>query len=146
MPHITGKITNNGCYTIVHVSLSKAHEDVLVKLNLPVPPPHTCVGLLDTGATASAISPQVVKALALVPTGRTRVLTPSTGSVPHETFKYDVSLHIFEPKSKYLLTRAIAVSESDLEAQGFDVLVGMDILGHCLFVLDGITGDFKLGI
>ncbi len=38
----------------------------------------------------------------------------------------------------------VAVIESELEVQGFQVLVGRDVLENCLLVYDGQTGIFTL--
>jgi hypothetical protein len=143
---VNGKAALSGCTIPIYLTVSKAHEDVLKSTKQPVPPPYIGTGLIDTGAMMSCIDPQVVKRLRLVPTGRMNVLTPSTGATPHATLKYDVSMHIFEPKSNYMLSRAVAVAESELQPQGLDAIIGMDVLSHCLLIVDGTCGEFKLGI
>lgn len=81
--------------------------------------------------------------LGLTPTGTTPILTPSTGGQPVDAAQYDVSLFLFHQKATMRLG-TVAVIESELEVQGFQVLVGRDVLENCLLVYDGQTGIFTL--
>jgi len=73
------------------------------------------------------------------------MLTPSTGKKPEVADQYDVSLFIYGAVGEaplYYLT--LGVAASDLQHQGFEALVGRDILGRCLFTYNGATGMFTL--
>ena len=72
--------------------------------------------------------------------------TPSTGEQAASADQYDVSLMVLSaPNVPPLMHRNIAVLESKLlNAQGFHVLLGRDILSGCLLTYDGLNGLFSL--
>ena len=58
--------------------------------------------------------------------------------------QYDVSLQIVTSEPSDAFKRSVLpVVASDLVIQGFDVLLGRDILEECLLVYDGIMGTFS---
>lgn len=77
--------------------------------------------LIDTGATISCISKDVVKTLKLQPIGVDRVSTPSGTAVLN---KYLINISF----KKNMIFKNIFVLESEIGNQGIDLLVGMDIL------------------
>ena len=77
--------------------------------------------LIDTGATISCISKDVVKKLKLQPIGVDRVSTPS-GTAVLNKYLIDISF------KKKMIFKNIFVLESEIGNQGIDLLVGMDIL------------------
>jgi len=83
--------------------------------------------------------------MGLQPTGSIPILTPSTGATPTQVNTYDVSLTVplGTPGSSFLLG-AIQVFESSLNVQGFQALIGRDVLKNCLFVYDGRNSLFSL--
>jgi Aspartyl protease len=102
-------------------------------------------GLLDTGASISAIDTDIVQNLGLQPTGATLIHTPSTGVTPYQTSTYDIRIVIFGSVTAHsFILPAVAVTESALKDFGFQVLIGRDVLVHCLFVYDGRANIFSL--
>lgn len=77
--------------------------------------------LIDTGATISCISKDVVKTLKLQPIGIDKVSTPS-GTAVLNKYLIDISF------KKNMIFKNIFVLESEIGNQGIDLLVGMDIL------------------
>lgn len=77
--------------------------------------------LIDTGATISCISKDVVKTLKLQPIGVDRVSTPS-GTAVLNKYLIDISF------KKNMIFKNIFVLESEIGNQGIDLLAGMDIL------------------
>lgn len=101
-------------------------------------------GLLDTGASNTAVDPSVLTALGLTPTGTCLVNTPTTGATPQTTDLYDVSFVIPAPQGIPLFSQTLPVMASSLlETQGFHALIGRDILSQCVFVYNG-SGFFTL--
>ena len=84
--------------------------------------------LWDTGATNTCISNQVVEELALVPTGKKNMHTPS-GSKEVSTYLINIKL----PNNVNM--NDIEVCDSDIGNQGIALLIGMDIIG---------LGDFSV--
>lgn len=93
-----------------------------------------CRAIWDTGATGSMISSDVAEKLKLKPCGETRILGVH-GSQKAKVYKVDI---VF-PAAQVILP-GIRVSEAD-SGGGFDLLVGMDIIGKGMF---GIYGDGEL--
>lgn len=90
-----------------------------------------CRAIWDTGATGSMIAANVAEKLKLKPCGETRIFGVH-GSQKAKVYTVDV---VF-PRAKVKLP-GIRVSEAD-DGGGFDILVGMDIIGRGMF---GIYGN-----
>ena len=128
----------------LYVGVSVPRENALKTAGLAVPPPVLVKGLVDTGASISGVDPETIQKLGLVPTGVASVLTPSTGDVPHETRSYDVRLIIPATPASWVL-HALPIIESSLkQKQGFEVLLGRDVLSECLLHYDGRSKIFSL--
>lgn len=91
------------------------------------------IGLWDTGASASCISIDVAKQLALIPTGRQRILTPG-GVSDVNTYMIDVIL----PNNVRI--NNVVVSDSQIGNQGIGMLIGMDIIGMGSFAVTTTKG------
>lgn len=75
----------------------------------------------DTGATGTAITSKVVKALGLIPTGQSRVST-AAGVVLQNTYSINVML----PNN--LTVEGVVVTEVPALSDGCEALIGMDII------------------
>lgn len=82
--------------------------------------------------------------LNLTPTGSVFMNTPSTGTIPHRANQYDVSLTLVHPTIG-LTFAAVPVIEAHRATQGIQGLIGRDILANCLFIYNGLDGNFVLG-
>lgn len=126
------------------VSVSLPRRAALTAANQLVPNPIQIRGLLDTGASNTAIDPSVLTALGLTPTGTALVNTPTTGNAPQTVDQYDVGFVIPGPDGGHLFSQILPVIASELLAsQGFHALIGRDILSQCVFVYNG-SGFFTL--
>lgn len=146
MPHLTLPLSpQGGCRVQVGVGITEARVKALAAKGESPPAVQVVTALIDTGASISAIDFSIVKALGLTPRGVTPVHTPSTGPKPVSTFLYDVTVFLYDAQTQYLVDRAIPVIGSQLKVQGFEVLLGRDILQDCFFMYDGRAGQFTLG-
>ncbi len=84
--------------------------------------------LWDTGATCSCISNDVVKQLALIPTGKVNISTPS-GVSERNTYLVDLNL----PNN--VTINDLVVADSEIGSQSIGMLIGMDIINQ---------GDFSV--
>jgi hypothetical protein len=126
------------------VSVSQPRRAALLAAKQPVPNPVQIRGLLDTGASGTAIDPSVLTTLGLTPTGTTLVSTPTTGATPQTVEQYDIGIVIPAPSGAPLFGQTLPVIASELLlAQGFHALIGRDILSQCVFVYNG-SGFFTL--
>jgi hypothetical protein len=145
VPHLTLAVSPGGPLIDLFVGVSAPRQAALQKAGQTVPPPVRARFMIDTGASNTVIDPAILNQLNLSPTGVTSVHTPSTGNVPHQVQQYDISLLIAHPT----ITRhfhALPVSECLLKVQGFDGLLGRDILRECLFIYTGPDNAFILSI
>jgi len=151
MPHITMPIERNCCYVNLVVGPGVLLRNAMAAAKLPPIKPLVCRGLLDSGATCTAVDPTVLAKVAF-PKNKVPVHTPSTGATPHMANVCDVGLYLHHPGhqdlegSHYTLGQELAVTESTLLPMGIEVLIGMDVLSRCLFLVDGPGQKFTLGI
>lgn len=129
----------------MQLGVSTARRVVLEKQGSKIPQPVTVQGIIDTGATNTCIDPSVVKSLGLAPIGKADITTPSTGKNPAIFDQYDVSITIFSTteESPYWIAN-LPVIESELDHQGFQILIGRDVLSQCLLTYDGKLGQYTL--
>lgn len=143
MPHFTLQVGSAGPTVKALVGVSEARAAALGDRGRVIPDLVPFVALIDTGASCTCLDPGVLAPLQLMPTGTASITTPSTGTKPHETYQYDVSIYI--PSSGgHLSFKTIPVIESQLKSQGIDGLLGRDILDRCLFSYNGSMKLFTL--
>ena len=105
---------------------------------LDVPPPVLARALIDTGASCTCVDATVIKKLGLVPSGTASIYTPSTGGNVHTCNQFDVAVGIvMDSNQVHVPSLIIPVIESDLDAQGFQALLGRDVLNQGIFIYDG---------
>ena len=136
MPSFKSKIHNKQCIIGVMVN-SVESKDPVLEYSYPA--------LIDTGATGSCISSKVVQDLSLTPKGKKKIT--SVTEIKSVT-EYDINLYIPISKivpvveesaeDKTLMSlhpyKSLRVTELHHGAS-FDVLLGMDILLQCNFIL-----------
>ena len=129
----------------VYIGVSEPRQGALIKAELPVPSPVVVKALVDTGASHTVVDPTVLKSLGLSPRRIAQTITPTTGAVPHQCHTYDVSLHIPLATATALFSKpAWEVTCLDLKHQGFEVLLGRDILAEGMLVYDGKAATFAM--
>jgi predicted aspartyl protease len=147
MPHFTIAVDANGPIVNAGVSVSEGRRAALVAQNQPVPAMRIIRALIDTGASFTAIEPQVLQALNLTPTGTIEIVTPSTGDGVHTTDTYDIDFTIggADASEIPLLIPNLRVSSSELFLkQGIHALIGRDILKRCILVYNGSINHISL--
>jgi hypothetical protein len=144
MPHFTAQVMGNGPMVYAFVGVSAPRAAALQAANQPIPSVIHIQGLLDTGASHTAVDPSVLQQLGLTPTGTVLVNTPTTGATPQTIDQYDVALVIPIQDKPPLISQTLPVTACELLAgQGFHALIGRDILSQCVFVYNG-SGFFTL--
>jgi len=89
--------------------------------------------LWDTGATHTCISTNVVKELNLISTGKTLIRTPSG-----EATKNQYLVSVLLPNN--VQVKDIVVNDSEIGSQGFDILIGMNIINLGNFAVSNYNG------
>ena len=144
MPYFTRPIDpQKGLILNAIVGVSKARLDTLQSLGETVPDPLVVEGLVDTGASRTCISPEIVAPLDITPGEPVVVHTPS-GSKEMDT--YDVSLLIFSSNEEppFRIPNLQIIVSEDLRQQNIECLIGLDVLSKCLLSYDGKAGLYTL--
>ena len=115
----------------------------LKKAGLPFSSPHVVLGLIDTGASLSALDESIVTALGLAPRNMISIHTPSTGAAYEKRMTFEALVVLGETSGKPL-SKTITVLSCELATQGFFALIGRDLLQHCRFLYDGPENSFTL--
>ena len=131
----------------IGVSLERRSALTLAKLEIPQPVP--ILALIDTGASATCVDPSVMRSLKVTPTGKVPIHTPSTKNDPVEHDQYDIGLFLFVPATIQtqppLAFHTLPIICAELfVSQGFQVLIGRDVLSQCIFSYNGTAGHFTL--
>jgi hypothetical protein len=98
--------------------------------------------LVDTGASCTCVDEEILKQLGLSATNYIPVLTPSTGTTPHQAPQYDAMLAI--PGMPPLVFGALPITAADFRLQTIQALIGRDVLSRCLFQYNGSSGFFTI--
>jgi hypothetical protein len=146
MPYVNGRIGPHGATVDVVFGVPQIRLKRLRSVQLPVPRAVHAVALIDTGASLSAVSPRILRALELQPIGQISVITPSTPAHAPDTFdRYNVALSMVAGGGLCPLPETLVMSvDCWTEGEGFDALIGRDILDRCHFMYYGPEGNFTL--
>jgi hypothetical protein len=147
MPLLTMPIGPGGAILGAYTGCSVQRLEALKKADQKAPDLVPVIALVDTGASCTAIGEQVMQALQIPPSGETTIQTPSTGQQPHKTMQYDVAIYVpGAAKDQAFLTivPALPVISADFKLQGFDVLIGRDILNRGALIYNGHAQTYSL--
>jgi hypothetical protein len=143
MPVLTGKLGPWGPTIHIKVMQTNQRVEALKKAGKKFSSPTTIIGLIDTGASISALDSALIIDLGLEPRGVVSLHTPTTGTAYQKRMSYD-ALFITGENSEHPLSKALQVIESHLASQGFFALIGRDFLDECQFSYDGPRQSFTL--
>ncbi len=143
MPILTGSISSWGPTIDIKVMQTNQRVVALKRAGQKYNSPSTVIGLIDTGASISALDSNVIRSLGLSPRGLASIHTPSTGPGYVTRMTYD-ALFIVGENTDDPLSRTIQVVECELASQGFYALIGRDFLESCQFVYDGPARSFTI--
>lgn len=132
-----------------HLNINGAILDVNITPGLPQVGKHKYAltplqALIDTGASNSAIDIQVVKYLNLTSTETRESIFANGISGKHDIYDISISLSIKHPK--LFPSSASGVDMTEFKCEGIDIrlIIGRDVLKHCIFIYNGITGRFTV--
>lgn len=136
--NVAEKLRRDGALLRVQIGIPKALADQLRAQGQAVPPPQTTMGMIDTGASISTVSEAVASAAGL----------QSTGSVPisgvggtQERPVMSAAVMLPEYGVSVDPIEIVAVS---INAPGFEILIGRDILAALELKYTGPHGIFAL--
>lgn len=135
-PDPQAALKTHGLRVAAEISMHPAVEKSLIAQNLPTPAPVVSSAIIDTGCTATSIDMEVAKTLGLVPAGIGQALT-ADGVRKAPIFAFQIQL------TPNLVFSAFGLG-CDLKEQKIGALVGLDLIGDCIFVVNGPAGTFSL--
>ena len=118
----------------IGITHSKKVIEKMQKDGTPINAPYSCNALIDTGAFGCVITQKVADQLGLLQTG----------------FKHITSVNNVEQRPVYFGTlllpwgRIVEVSFACCDLQGFDCLIGRDVMRHWHMTYDGVNGEITI--
>ena len=145
MPHLTLALNADGMIVEAVLGLNGPATAGLVQAGQAIPRPVKVRALLDCGTDVTAIAPRVFQQLGVgsFASGSSQ----TTGGV-FPIKLYRVSLTIYGasgPAGPALVLTDLPVSALTVPPPNLEALIGMDVLGAGLLVLDGPGHQFILG-
>jgi hypothetical protein len=125
----------------VEISIPPSLAQHLQSQGLAVPAPVVGLGLIDTGAFASAVDTSVVQQLQIHPIG-TMPVHGAGGVNPH--MQYPASFRF--PTTAFPSINFNFVIGAPLAPQGIIALIGRDVLSHFVLVYNGVFGQYILSL
>ena len=103
--------------------------------------------LVDTGASHTFVDANILHGLLLMPVGKARMHTPSSGVMGASSDTFEISLALLgtagvENALEFPTLRVTSAEFSSV--QNFDALIGRDVLQHCVLTYNGSMGWFTL--
>ena len=123
----------------VEVSVTAGLAAALTARSTQLPAPQSGSGLIDTGASITAVDMEVIDRLGLPPVGTATVLTPSGSEIQGV---YVIRLPF--PGTPIPALDPMPVVGSQLRGFGHIVLLGRDLLVGALLIYDGAHGHWTL--
>ena len=119
----------------VHSATAKSRQESEGEIPVPI----QGEGLIDTGASITSVDLSVATKLGLAVTGTCKL---GTAGGPQEAPTYAFRFNL----SRMLELDCPQGVGCDLQGQGIILLIGMDLLSRCLFVMNGPDGSFTLSM
>jgi predicted aspartyl protease len=134
-------LTQRGPVVQVTVSVGRAIAQQILQQGGSLPPPVSGLALIDTGATTTCVDDAAAQQLALPVIDVVAVASASHSSTEQNV--YPISVEVVGLPIAIDAPRAIG---APLAAQGLLVLIGRDLLQHCVLVYNGVSGHFSLSV
>jgi predicted aspartyl protease len=140
MPSFTSQVPNMqklGPIVEVRIAVGQIIENTLRKESQGIPAPLPAHAMIDTGATGTVVSEDIVRQLNLNPVGIAIINTPSSANVQC----YEYLIRLLFPNRVDFETLAIA---TPLKGQHIQCLIGRDVLSAGVFIYTGYMNIFTL--
>jgi hypothetical protein len=144
MPKLVFPVLPDGLIVDVVIGLDRDTIAAQIAAGQPVTSPILTRGEVDTGTNVSAVSAAVLRRLG-VPVQYQTTTQTAAGQLAANVFKVSLGIRsLADPGGDELVEAGLFVMELMTVLPQVEVLVGLDILLSCKFVLDGPTGQFSL--
>jgi hypothetical protein len=144
MAKIVFPVLPDGLLVDVLIGLDRAMTVAQLTAGHPITTPLAARGEIDTGSNVTAVSPAILRRLG-VPTHYQTTTQTVSGNVSVNVAKVSVGVRDSrDPTSPELLEPTLSVMELMTPLANVEVLVGLDFLLGCRFLLDGPARQFSL--
>jgi hypothetical protein len=146
VPSIRGPFGVRGPIVDVQVGLSEPLQKWMMSQGMNIPPPITVQMLIDTGADTTTVAEIHMRSLNIPVSGAAPVRTITTDVTGAACNTYGASLRICAPgfgDSPHHI-RALEVLGREFHNEGFDGLLGRDVLSTLMLTIDGPRRRFHL--
>ncbi len=123
----------------VSVNVGRAIAQQILQQGGTLPSPVSGFALIDTGATSTCVDDDAAQRLQLPVIDVVQIASASHPKAEQNV--YPISIEVAGLPIGIDAPRAIG---APLAAQGLLVLIGRDVLQHCVLVYSGVTGSFSL--
>jgi predicted aspartyl protease len=113
----------------------------LQQIGQDVPAPIAGVALIDSGASGTCVDEDVAAQLGLPVIDVIRVASATDDSAERNVYSLQFTI-----VGLGVTMHASRATGAPLAVQGIQLLVGRDLLQHCIFVYNGLTGSYTLSI
>jgi hypothetical protein len=144
MPRLDFAVLADGLLVDVLIGLDGDPIAAQLAAGQPVAPPVLTRGEVDTGSNMTAVSTAILRRLGVPVQYQATTLT-AAGPRAVDIFEISVGLrNLADPTGDTLVEPKLAVMEVTTALPGVEVLVGLDFLLACRFLLDGPARRFSL--
>ena len=133
------QLSQRGPSLNVEIHLPPLVSTLAAQNGQPLPAPRAGIGLIDTGATFTAVDEGVLVSLGLRPVNVIQILTPSGGDT-QGVYPCQISF----PGTPILGSIPFNAVGSRLASFGVIALIGRDLPKHFLMVYNGVEGSWTL--
>jgi hypothetical protein len=144
MPRLVFPVLPGGLLVDVLIGADRATMLAQLAAGQPVTAPIPARGEIDTGSNITAVNAAILKRLGLPIQYQTMTQT-AAGHLAVNVIKVSVGVRDFSnPASAELVEPTLSVMELTAPLLAVEVLIGIDFLMGCKFVLDGPAAEFSL--
>jgi hypothetical protein len=144
MPKVVFPVLADGLLVDVLIGLDGATLVAQLASGQPVTAPVRARGEIDTGSNVTVVSAGILQRLG-VPIQYQTTTQTAAGSLSVNVAKVNVGIRDFrDPTSPELVEPTLSVMELTTPLAQVEVLVGLDFLLGCKFLLDGPARQFSL--
>jgi hypothetical protein len=144
MPQLIIPIGKDGLFVDVLIGVDGATTAALFASGQPIPSPVRGRAAIDTGSDVTVVSRAILQQLG-VPVQHQTTTQTVAGIVSVNLFNVSVGITDFgNPAAPELVEPTVLVMELPHAIPGIEVLIGLDVLLTCRFLLDGPGRHFML--
>ena len=144
MPKLVFPVLPDGLLVDVVIGLDGDRIADQIAAGQPVTPPLFTRGEVDTGTNITAVSAAILRRLGVSAHYQTTTLTVA-GQLAVDVFAVSLGiLNLGDPAGPQLVETKLPVMELTAALPQIEVLIGLDVLLGCRFLLDGPARQFSL--